>query len=97
MWGAVNAHLTEYYASNTPPQNLDADFEKSARLYGTMKPTKRCVQQKIFYKQMTDGEKVNSKKHIYSPSTGKVYCYICKIFQPLFQIISNSHLSQLEN
>lgn len=36
LWGKVNPHLIHYYASYTPSQNLDADFDKSERVFGNV-------------------------------------------------------------
>lgn len=92
LWGEVNTHLIQYYASNTPSQNLDADFEKSERVFGNVNPTKRQVQRNYFYREMANGEKVNREWLIYSPSTGKVYCYVCKIFQPQANNLTDGEL-----
>lgn len=92
LWGEVNTHLIQYYASNTPPQNLDTDLEKSARAFGKVNPVKRHVQRNYFYREMANGEKVNREWLIYSPSTGKVYCYVCKIFQPQVNNITDGEM-----
>lgn len=81
----VDADLKEYFAYNVPPQNLDDDFEKSMRWFGRKNPVKRCIQRSYFYREMTNGEQRNRDWLIYSPSTGKVYCYVCKVYQPSFQ------------
>jgi hypothetical protein len=73
----VDADLKEYFAYNVPPQNLDDDFEKSMRWFGRKNPVKRCIQRSYFYREMTNGEQRNRDWLIYSPSTGKVYCYVC--------------------
>lgn len=79
--------LQEYFIRKGPScyQNLDSDFSKSIRVYeflekGKQVSQKRSCQLTFFYKELQNGEKVKRDWLLYSPSTGKIYCFVCKLF-----------------
>ena len=73
----VNIDIMQYYAVHIPSQNLDADFSKSGRQFGDKK---RFVQEEYFSRHLTNGEIVTRDWLIYSPSKGRVFCYVCRLF-----------------
>ena len=58
-------------------QNKDADFSASERTY---KSQKRCLSKTLFTRTLRNREKVPKEWLVYSPSTGNVYCFFCKLF-----------------
>ena len=74
----INADLIEYFSQNISSQNKDCDLSKSARLFGTKT---RYARKDYFIKQMENGEIITRDWLTYSPSSGNIYCYVCKVFQ----------------
>ncbi|XP_065662788.1 uncharacterized protein LOC136085413 [Hydra vulgaris] len=73
----INADLIAYYAENIPSQNLKSGLSLKGRQFGEKI---RYVRKEYFIGKLVNGEIVSRDWLIYSPSTGKVFCYICKIF-----------------
>ncbi|XP_065665577.1 zinc finger MYM-type protein 5-like [Hydra vulgaris] len=73
----INADLIAYYAENIPSQNLKSDLSLKRRQFGEKI---RYVRREYFIRKLVNGEIVSRDWLIYSPSTGKVFFYICKIF-----------------
>ena len=73
----INADLIGYFVKNAPLQNSDTDFTLSGRLFGDKN---WHVQKEYFTRTEVNGEKVKQDWLIYSPSAGKVFCYVCKLF-----------------
>ena len=76
QWTTVEQSMREYFACNPPSQNI-GDFSISKRAYGNKI---RYAHQRMFQRQMSNGEARNRPWLIYSPSTGSLFCYICKRF-----------------
>ena len=70
--------LTDHFTRNLPSQDLDKDLHKSARSY-TSKT--KYVQRKFFVRWLANEKSVTMDWLVYSPSTGNVHCYVCKIFR----------------
>lgn len=73
----ITADLISYYAENIPSQNLESDFILKGRQFGEKI---RYARKKYFVRKLTNGEIVTRDWLLYSPSTGKVFCYVCKLF-----------------
>jgi len=76
----ITSDLISYFSENIPIQNVDADLTVSARHFGQKT---RYFRKEYFSRALGNGECVNRDWLIYSPSTGSVYCYVCKIFRNL--------------
>jgi hypothetical protein len=63
-------------------QNKQRSFTKSARVYtdGDKNTETRHLTQAMFKRQLSNGKVVDCEWLIYSPSQGKVYCFVCKLF-----------------
>jgi hypothetical protein len=63
-------------------QNKHCSFIKSARLYtvGDKNTETRHLTQAMFKRQLSNGEAGHREWLIYSPSQGKVYCFVRKVF-----------------
>lgn len=85
MWDKFSkARLQEYFIIKGPSccQSLNAGFNQSARVYHqTGKPpeTRKCKAE-FFYKHLKNGDRVKRDWLLYSPSRGRVYCFVCKLF-----------------
>lgn len=81
-WGEVNEEIRSYWVGKgieapTQCQHKDADFSASERSY---KNQKRCLSKTLFCRSLRNGEKVAREWLSYSPSTGNVFCFFCKLF-----------------
>ena len=41
----------------------------------------RFFSESLFHRKLPDGEKIKRERLLYSPSTGKVFCFYCKLFE----------------
>jgi hypothetical protein len=73
----ITPDLIHHSAKHIPSQNIECDFFLKGRIYGDKV---RYVRKEYFIKRLTNGEIVQRDWLIYSPSTGKTYCYVCKLF-----------------
>ena len=64
-------------------QHHNGPFDKSYRYFGSDKPARFCSQ-KLFVGEKANGEKYKREWLLYLPSTGSVYCFVCKLFAPTF-------------
>ena len=62
-------------------QHHNRPFDKSYQNFGNGKPVRYCSQ-KYFVGKKANGEKYKRQWLLYSPSTGSVYCFVCKLFAP---------------
>lgn len=90
----INSDLISYFSKNIPIQNIDADLTVSARQFGTKT---RYFRKEYFSRALGNGECVNREWLIYSPSTGSVYCYVCKIFRHLQISEKSTFVHQFES
>ena len=67
----------KFFADNIPQQNSDFDFSLIGRQYHDKV---RYAKKNYFHRHLANGEIVKRDWSIYSPSTGKVYCYMCQLF-----------------
>lgn len=85
--GISKNKLQEYWIRKGPShcQNIENEFEESIRVYNTTKDGKTLSESRkchtnFFFKELKNDEKVKRNWFIYSPSTGKVFCFACKLF-----------------
>jgi hypothetical protein len=85
--GISKHQLQEYWIRKGPShcQNIDNGFNSSVRVYNTIQDGKkisesRKCRESFFFKELKNHEKVKRNWLIYSPSTGKVFCFACKLF-----------------
>lgn len=75
-WDQIDDRMREYFALNHPCQNI-GDFSASQRKYGDIN---RSLTKEHFFRKKLNGETLSRKWLVYSPSTGTVFCYCCKLF-----------------
>jgi hypothetical protein len=73
----ITPDLIHNFAKHIPSQNIEFDFFLKGRSYGDKV---RYMRKEYFIRRLTNGEIVQRDWLIYSPSTGKTYCYVCKLF-----------------
>lgn len=73
----LSAEFQQYFINNRPNQYIDKISECSKQVE---KNKVRQLHSSAFYKNKVNGEKVLREWLIYSPKSGHVYCYVCKLF-----------------
>ncbi|CAH0560643.1 unnamed protein product [Brassicogethes aeneus] len=73
----ISSKFQEYFLKNRPEQNIDKISGCLKQLDGKKS---RCLQSSTFYKFKENGEKALREWLVYSPKSGCVYCYVCKLF-----------------
>ncbi len=83
LWLDLSAADVAYWIACGPSdcQHHIGPFDKSCRHFSSGKPARYCSQ-KRFVGTKANGEKYKTEWLLYSPSTGSVYCYVCKLFAP---------------
>ena len=70
----------------------DSLYNQSAREFKEKGRIKiRYFSESLLHRKMPDGEKIKREWLLYSPSTGKVFCFYCKLFE------STNHSSMFSN
>eukprot|EP00733_Pompholyxophrys_punicea_P000831 Pompholyxophrys_punicea_v1_NODE_315_length_2279_cov_2.255845.p1 type:complete len:602 gc:universal NODE_315_length_2279_cov_2.255845:206-2011(+) len=65
-------------------QNLDSDFSQSVRSYVKEGKVKnRVLQRHFFVRRLANNETVAREWLLYPPSTGKVFCFVCRLFSKI--------------
>uniref|UniRef100_H3A5Q3 TTF-type domain-containing protein n=1 Tax=Latimeria chalumnae TaxID=7897 RepID=H3A5Q3_LATCH len=82
MWSPVTEELRSYWVTKGTDecQHADGDFSASERKYEHEQHPRRCTRS-MFQRVYTKSGEVSERKWlIYSPTTGSVYCFACKLF-----------------
>ena len=79
LWGDLSKDDIVYWIEKGPSecQHSDGSFEKSKRSFSTQD---RYCSKSLFYPKRANGEKYCREWLVYSPETGCVYCFVCKLF-----------------
>ncbi|KZR98192.1 putative Zinc finger MYM-type protein, partial [Daphnia magna] len=86
IWEPITEELRDHFVTKGPAccQNNDGKFKASARIYKQSlsgnKNIKRMLTSNVFFRVFRNGEKVHWEWLLYSPSTGSVDCFACKLF-----------------
>ena len=94
QWTEITKDLRHYWASNGPKecQRWTSLYNQSAREFKEKGRIKiRYFSESLLHRKMPDGEKIKREWLLYSPSTGKVFCFYCKLFE------STNHSSMFSN
>ena len=84
--------LVSSLRKNGITQNHHDDFSKSKRTYSDCS---RSLTAKMFYRQISNGEKVRRCWLVYSVSQGKVFRSVCRLFGPTSTTPSSFELMDL--
>lgn len=86
-FGGSKNYLQEYWMREGPSrcQNFECDFKNSDRKYEVLQDGKKITEirkcrSSMFFKELQNGEKVKRDWLLYSSSTGRVFCFVCKLF-----------------
>ncbi|XP_055910467.1 zinc finger MYM-type protein 1-like [Eupeodes corollae] len=79
IWQNINNEIQDFWCARDPYecQNFECDFSASSRQYDD---TKRFFSQSMFFRKHVSGGKIKREWLMYSPSTGKVFCFPCVLF-----------------
>lgn len=79
LWQNITNEMQDFWCTRDPNecQNFDCNFSASARQYDD---SKRFFSQSMFFRKHISGGKIKREWLMYSPSTGKVYCFPCILF-----------------
>ena len=85
-----------YWAVKGPSdcQHWDSSFENSKRVY---KNQARYCSKNLFQCRRVNGEIYNREWLLYSPTTGSVYCFVCKLFKPSTSPLCSEGFSDWRN
>jgi hypothetical protein len=85
LWGHLGKDDILYWIEKGPSecQNSNGSSEKSKKLFANQG---RYSTKSLFYPKRANGEKYCKEWLLYSSATGRVYCFVCKLF-------SNSYTS----
>ena len=80
-WGVISDRLRDYccQVGSLESQHLDADFSTLETCFTGDKFKRRCSKS-LFRREQLNGEKVKREWLCYSPSSKKLYCFVCKRF-----------------
>ncbi|CAG5021481.1 unnamed protein product [Parnassius apollo] len=83
-YGAKSTRSYDYTGCKKNPglcSNKDKDFSKSARIYQEGDKQKvRTLNKSLFQLKLQNNEIVEREWLSYSPSTGRIYCFVCRLF-----------------
>lgn len=87
LWDINRKKDVDYWIQKGPSmcQNIDSDFSKSQRIYehkdenGMVVSRYRYVSKDVFHRVLRNGETVKREWLLYSPSTYRVYCFVCRL------------------
>jgi len=82
QWGEINTDTRDYWTKKGSKdcQHTESKFEESVRRYPGESFQRRCTKTFFVRTHPLNGEKSCRKWLCYSPSTGKVFCFACKLF-----------------
>eukprot|EP00794_Sanderia_malayensis_P015939 gene15939-biopygen13560 len=94
QWTEITEELRHYWASNGPTQcqRWTSPYIQSAREFKERARIKtRYFSESLLHRKLPHGEKIKREWLLYSLSTGKVFCFYCKLFE------STNHSSMFSN
>lgn len=77
LW-SVSEELRDYVAQHGAPQNRQTDYSSSRRQYPP--GPDRYLTDKLFSRQLKNGEIINRNWMVYSPTKGCIFCVPCLLF-----------------
>ena len=108
LW-IISPDTRHFFAENQPDRNI-GDFTKSARTYTDHKTGKiktRQLTKNLFTRQLANGESVERMYLVYSPSSGSLFCWVCRLYSKKVTLFSeggftdwkhgNRNISEHEN
>jgi hypothetical protein len=80
LWNTTDAKLVDYWIRRGPEtcRNRDGKYIKSSRNF---KNITRKLNDSAFTKTLPSGQSTPRHWLLYSPSTGRVFCFVCRLFK----------------
>lgn len=96
LWNTLTKDDISFWVQKGPAdcQNWQDSFEKSKQIY---KNQARYCSRGLFYSTKINGEKYSREWLVYSPSTGCVYCFVCKLFSNSNCTLANNGFNDWRN
>ena len=96
LWGDLSKEDIAYWVEKGPSecQHAGGSFEKSKRSFSNQD---RYCSKSLFYPKRANGEKYCREWLVYSPETGHVYCFVCKLFSNSSTPLSSDGFSDWRN
>ena len=94
LW-VITDNLRQLFAENPPDRNI-GDFRKSGRAHidpKTQKTKTRHLTEALFKRRLVNGESVERMFLVYSPSSGSVFCWVCRLHSKKVTAFSESGFS----
>jgi hypothetical protein len=81
QWGDLTEDERSYWVFKGPSkcQHWNSPFENSKRSF---KNQVRYCSKGLFQNRKVNGEVYDREWLVYSPTTGNIYCFVCKLFSP---------------
>ena len=100
LW-EINESFVLYCLKKGPAKfrNKDNDFRQSLRSYeeGDGKKKNRSLQKSLFNRTLKNGEVIDREWLLYSPSTGSVFCFVCRLFSKRISQFGTSGIDDWRN
>lgn len=74
---AVKVRYSVFLKGPVGSQNHDCDFSKSERYYSDQN---RKFSRNLLFRKHINGKQIRRERLKYSPSTGLIFCFACKLF-----------------
>ncbi|XP_039313486.1 uncharacterized protein LOC120359569 [Solenopsis invicta] len=96
LWSHLSKTDVDYWIKKGPLdcQHRNGPFDKSKREFTN---ASRYCSKNIFHGTKINGEKYDRDWLVYSPATGCVYCFVCKIFSASSTSLANEGFSDWRN
>lgn len=79
LW-KIEKNMVNYWIRQGRHKNIEKDFRKSLRVYQEGEKIKnRYLTMSAFKRELPNGELVDREWLMYSPSSGRVYCFSCRL------------------
>lgn len=96
LWTTLSKEDISFWTDKGPAscQHWDNKFEKSKQIYQTQS---RYCSKGLFQRKKANGENETREWLVYSPTTGCVYCFVCKLFSNSMCGLANAGFNDWKN
>jgi hypothetical protein len=96
LWGDLSEDDILHWVEKDPSecQNSNGSFEKSKKLFANQD---RYCKESLSYPKWANGKKYCKEWLVYSPATGHVHCFVCKLFSNSSTSLSSDGICDWHN